>query len=131
MSILAGILVVAAALFALAGSIGLLTMRSFYERVHPPTMASTLGTGLLGLACAIHFSQAEGQLILHHLLIVAFMAVTTPVTYLMLVRAALHRDAAEGRDHLGAPPADTAGGSPGQDAQLPQPPGAQQDDRLA
>lgn len=94
MSTLAGILVVAGALLALAGSLGLLTMGSFYERVHPPTMASTLGAGLLLAACAIHFGVA------HYLLIGAFMAVTTPVTYLMLVRAALHRDAAEARDPL-------------------------------
>jgi multicomponent K+:H+ antiporter subunit G len=103
MSILTGILVVAGALFALAGSIGLLTMGSFYERVHPPTMASTLGTGLLLVACAIHFSHVGERLVLHHLLIGVFMAITTPATYLMLVRAALHRDAAEGRDFLSEP----------------------------
>ncbi|TFZ05692.1 potassium:proton antiporter [Ramlibacter henchirensis] len=100
MSTLAGILVLAGALLALAGSIGLLTLPTFYERVHPPTMAATLGTGLVLAACAIHFSGMEGRLILHHLLIGVFMAVTTPVTYLMLVRAALYRDAAEGRDLL-------------------------------
>lgn len=100
MSVLAGILFVTGALFALAGSIGLLTMRSFYERVHPPTMASTLGTALVLVACVIHVSSLEGRLILHYLLIGVFMAVTTPVTYLMLVRAALHRDASEGRDLL-------------------------------
>ena len=104
MSLLAALLVLAGALFALAGSAGLLTMRSFYERVHPPTMASTLGTGLVVLACVIQFSHSEGRLVLHHVLIAALMAVGTPVTYLMLVRAALHRDAAEGRDHLAGAP---------------------------
>ena len=100
MSILAGILVVLGALFALAGSLGLLTLGSFYERVHPPTMGATLGTGLILVSCAVHFSQIHQQLVLHHLLIGAFMLVTTPVTYMLLVRAALHRDAAEGHDHL-------------------------------
>lgn len=99
-TILVGILVLAAAVLALAGSIGLLTLRTFYERVHPPTMASTLGTGLLLVACAIHYTVGEQRLVLHHLLIGVFMAITTPVTFLMLVRAALHRDAAEGTDHL-------------------------------
>ena len=101
MSTLTGILVILGALLALAGSVGLLTMRSFYERVHPPTMGATLGTALILLACALHFSEAQGRLVLHHALIGLFMLVTTPVTYMMLVRAALHRDAAEGRDHLG------------------------------
>lgn len=110
MSILAGVLVVLGALFALAGSLGLLTLKSFYERVHPPTMGATLGTALILVSCAVHFSQVYQHLVLHHLLIGAFMLVTTPVTYMLLVRAALHRDAAEGLDHLAsgrrvAPPA--------------------------
>ena len=104
MSTIAAVLALGGALFALAGSIGLLTMGTFYERVHPPTMASTLGTGLVLLACVIGSSAVEGRLVLHHLLIAGFMAIGTPVTYLMLVRAALHRDAAEGHDHLAEAP---------------------------
>lgn len=114
MSTLTAILVLAAALFALAGSVGLLTMRTFYERVHPPTMASTLGTGLLLVACVIHFSHVEGRLVLHHLLIGIFMAVTTPVTFLILVRAALHWDAAEGQDHLAGERQSAAGATSAQ-----------------
>jgi multicomponent K+:H+ antiporter subunit G len=38
--------------------------------------------------------------VLHELLIAAFMTITTPVTYMLLVRAALHRDRAEGNDPL-------------------------------
>jgi multicomponent K+:H+ antiporter subunit G len=102
MNILTGILVVMGASLALAGSIGLLTLKSFYERVHPPTMGATLGMAFVLAACVVHFSGAEGRLVLHHLLIGVFMTVTTPVTYMMLVRAALQRDMAEGRDHLAA-----------------------------
>lgn len=100
MNILAGILVVLGALLALAGSLGLLTFGSFYQRIHPPTMGATLGTGLILVACVLHFSELQQRLVLHHVLIGLFMLVTTPVTFMMLVRAALHRDAAEGEDHL-------------------------------
>jgi multicomponent K+:H+ antiporter subunit G len=99
-STLTGILVVLGAMLALAGSVGLLTLNSFYERVHPPTMGATLGTGLILVACVVHFSDIQQRLVLHHLLIGVFTFVTTPVTYMMLVRAALHRDAAKGQDHL-------------------------------
>lgn len=95
---LTGILVVLGAVLALAGSVGLLTLGSFYERVHPPTMGATLGTALILAACVVHFSDMQQRLVLHHLLIGVFMLVTTPVTYIMLVRAALHRDAAKGQD---------------------------------
>jgi len=40
--------------------------------------------------------------VLHEILIGVFMTLSTPVTYMLLVRAALHRDSAEGRDALGA-----------------------------
>jgi multicomponent K+:H+ antiporter subunit G len=100
MNTLTGILVVLGAMLALAGSVGLLTLNSFYERVHPPTMGATLGTGFIIVACVVHFSDVQQRLVLHHLLIGVFMLVTTPVTYMMLVRAALHRDAAQGQDHL-------------------------------
>jgi multicomponent K+:H+ antiporter subunit G len=100
MSTLAGLLALAGALFALAGSLGLLTLGSFYERVHPPTLGTTFGSALLLAACAIHSSSVEGRLVLHFLLIGVFMTLTTPVTFVVLMRAALHRDAAEGRDLL-------------------------------
>jgi multicomponent K+:H+ antiporter subunit G len=100
MSGLTGILVVLGALLAFAGSLGVLTFRSFYERVHPPTMGGTLGTGFILLACVVHFSDVQNRLVVHHLLIGVFMLITTPVTYMLLVRAALHRDAAEGKDLL-------------------------------
>lgn len=100
MSVLAGIFLILGALLVLAGSVGLLTLRSFYERVHPPTMGATLGTAFILLASALHFSDVLHRLVLHHVLIGVFMLVTTPVTYMMLVRAALHRDAAQGEDLL-------------------------------
>jgi multicomponent K+:H+ antiporter subunit G len=94
----AGILIVLGALLALSGSLGLLRLKSFYERVHPPTMGTTLGTGLILMGSMLHFSVLEGRPVLHEILIGALMIVTTPVTYMLLVRAALHRDHAEGRD---------------------------------
>ena len=103
-----GILVVLGALLAFGGSLGLLTLKTFYERVHPPTMGTTLGTGLILIGSMLHFSSLDGRPVLHEILIGVFMTLTTPVTYMLLVRAALHRDRSEGRDPLGegaAPPA--------------------------
>jgi multicomponent K+:H+ antiporter subunit G len=94
----AGILIVLGAALALSGSLGLLRLKSFYDRVHPPTMGTTLGTGLILIGSMLHFSVLEGRPVLHEILIGALMTVTTPVTYMLLVRAALHRDQAEGRD---------------------------------
>ena len=47
MSTAAALLVLAGASLALIGSVGLLRMKTFYERLHPPTKGTTLGTGLV------------------------------------------------------------------------------------
>jgi multicomponent K+:H+ antiporter subunit G len=58
-------------------------------------MGATLGTGLILIASMLHFSAIETRPVLHEVLIAVFMTLSTPVTYMLLVRAALHRD---GRD---------------------------------
>lgn len=102
MSYLAGLLILAGALLAFGGSLGLLRLKTFYERVHPPTMGATLGTGLILIGSMLYFSALESRPVLHEILIGVFMTLTTPVTYTLLVRAALHRDQAEGSDPLTA-----------------------------
>ena len=92
MSTAAALLVLAGALLACAGSLGLVRMRTFYERVHPPTMGTTLGTGLILIGSILYFSALDSRPVLHEILIGVFMTLSTPVTYMLLVRAALHRE---------------------------------------
>lgn len=91
-ALVVALLVLFGAMLALTGSIGLLRLRNFYDRVHAPTMGSTLGSGLILVASMLLFSMLELRPVLHEILIGVFMTVTTPVTYMLLVRAALHRD---------------------------------------
>jgi multicomponent K+:H+ antiporter subunit G len=94
-SVVTALFVLAGATFALIGSLGLVRLKTFYERLHPPTMGTTLGVGFVLIGSMIFFSVLESALVLHEILIAVFMAVTTPVTYMLLVRAALRRDGAE------------------------------------
>jgi multicomponent K+:H+ antiporter subunit G len=89
------------ALVTLVGAYGLLRLGSFYERVHPPTMGTTLGTTLVLGASIVLFCALESRLVLHEILIAIFMVLSTPVTFLLLVRAAMHRD---GIDNAGDAP---------------------------
>ena len=89
---IAALLVLAGAVFAFVGSLGLLRFRTFYERVHPPTMGTTLGTGLLVAGSIVYFTALESRPVIHEVLIAILMTVNTPITYTLLVRAALHRD---------------------------------------
>ena len=86
------LLVLSGALAALIGAVGLLRLRTFYERVHPPTMGGTLGVGLILAASMIMFSVLESRLVVHGIVLAVAAFVTTPVTYLLLVRAAVRRE---------------------------------------
>ncbi|CAD7032846.1 cation:proton antiporter [Pseudorhizobium halotolerans] len=77
---------------ALIGAIGFLRLPNFYERLHPPTLSTSWGTGGIMTASILFFSLAGGRLVAHELLVGLFITVTTPVTFMLLARAALHRD---------------------------------------
>lgn len=97
---LVAVLLVVGAGLALLGAIGLGRMPSFYERVHAPTLGSTLGLTCILVASMLYFSLLESRLVLHELLILAFVTLTTPVAMIMLTRAALYRDRTEGTPHM-------------------------------
>ncbi len=92
-ALLTALLVVAGAGLTLVGSLGLLRLGNFYQRVHAPTLGATLGTGAILIASMVHFSALEARPVLHEILIAVFVTVTTPVTLILLVRATRHRSA--------------------------------------
>jgi multicomponent K+:H+ antiporter subunit G len=93
--ILTAMLLIGGASITVTGSLGLVRLGSFYERVHAPTLGTTLGTVCVALASMIYFSTLGSRLVLHELLIVVFVTVTTPISLMILVRAAVLRDESE------------------------------------
>jgi multicomponent K+:H+ antiporter subunit G len=92
------VLVVLGAALTLIGCIGLLRLRSFYERVHAPTMGTTLGMALVLAASMLLFSTIESRPVVHELLIGVFVTISAPVAFTLLVRAALRRDTGDAGD---------------------------------
>lgn len=80
----------------LIGSIGLIRLKSFYQRVHAPTLGATLGTGCILIASMICFTVLETRPVVHEVLIAVFLTITTPVGLMLLARSALYRDRVEG-----------------------------------
>lgn len=108
-ALLVAVLVLAGAGLTLIGAIGTLRFRSFFERVHAPTLGTSWGTGAIVLASMILFSVLGSRPVLHEILIGVFISITTPVTLMLLARAALYRDRSEGGseeppDHLADTP---------------------------
>lgn len=91
------------AAFTLIGAVGLVGLRTFYMRLHAPTLGTTFGTVFIAVASMLYFSLVGGRLAVHELLIIALVTVTTPVSLIVLVRATLLRESLE-RDRAGAPP---------------------------
>lgn len=87
----AAILLMLGGIIALIGAIGLLRLKSFYARMHAPTMGATLGAGCVLLASMIVSSTVTHRAVFHELLIAAFLTMTAPVTAILLMRAARNR----------------------------------------
>lgn len=81
-------LLVAGALFAVAGGIGMLCLPDFFTRMHAASVTDTGGMLLimLGLALQSGLSLVTAKLIL----IVLFLLFTTPTATHALAQAALH-----------------------------------------
>ncbi|WP_439851815.1 Na+/H+ antiporter subunit G [Pseudomonas syringae] len=91
-------LLIASSLFALTGALGLLRLKDFFQRMHPPALASTLGAWCVALASIIYFSALKSEPVIHAWLIPVLLAITVPVTTLLLARTALFRKRMAGDD---------------------------------
>ncbi|WP_427999980.1 Na+/H+ antiporter subunit G [Acidovorax sp.] len=98
LEIVVAALVLLGAGMALLGATGLLRLPTFFERMHAPSIAATMGCWCIMHATVVYFSVADGSLALHALLIAGFVAVTVPVTSIFLMRAALFRARQAGQD---------------------------------
>lgn len=108
--VITALLLLASSLFALTGALGLLRMKDFFQRMHPPALASTLGAWLVALASIIYFSALKSGPVLHAWLIPILLAITMPVTTLLLARTGLFRKRMAGDD---VPPEVSGEGSDG------------------
>ena len=86
----------------LLGAFGMLHLKSFYDRLHAPTMGTSWGTAAILLASMLSWTWLQDRVVVHELVIGICVLVTTPVTLMLLGRAALHRDRAEGRADIGS-----------------------------
>lgn len=95
-------LLVLSGVFVLISAAGLVLLKHFFVRMHPPALAYTLGTWCVALASVLYFSLLESRLMLHPLVITILLAISVPVTTLLLSRVALFRRRVAGIE--GTPP---------------------------
>lgn len=76
----------------LIGALGLVRLPHFFQRIHGPAITITLGTGSILIASMIYFSALQSRLVIHEVLITAFVMLTAPVVAMLIMRTAVYRD---------------------------------------
>ena len=85
------LLLVLSGLFTLTAAIGVVRFKTFFQRMHPPALAFSFSAWCVTLASIIYFSAQDERLSLHAWLIIIFLALTVPVTTILLARTELFR----------------------------------------
>jgi multicomponent K+:H+ antiporter subunit G len=98
----AALLLFAGASIVLIGALGLLRLRTFYQRIHGPAITITLGAGGILLASMVYFTAAQSRLVVHEVIIALFLLATAPVVSMLVMRAAVYRDLRARRGDAGA-----------------------------
>jgi multicomponent K+:H+ antiporter subunit G len=98
----AALLLFAGASIILIGALGLLRLRTFYQRIHGPAITITLGAGGVLLASMVYFTAAQSRLVVHEVIIAVFLLATAPVVSMLVMRAAVYRDLRARRGDAGA-----------------------------
>ncbi|GAB1363058.1 hypothetical protein MASR1M32_22940 [Rhodobacter sp.] len=104
------LLLVIGSTLTMLGAFGLFHLKSFYDRLHAPTLGTSWGTAAILLASICAYSWVQERLVVHEIVVGICVMVTTPVTTMLLSRAALHRDRKEGA--AGVPPSRRARNTP-------------------
>ena len=89
-------------LILMVSSIAYQRRPGFVMRWHPPALAYTFATWCVAIAAALYFSVLENRAVLHPLLVPVLLAITVPVTTVLLMRTALFRKRLA--KHDGVPP---------------------------
>lgn len=92
LTILVSVLMVCSGLITLVGTLGLIKLKHFYSRMHAPTLGNTLGVFCMLIATALVASYSAKQLLFYPLIITVLLVITSPVTAILLMRAAIKRE---------------------------------------
>ena len=97
-AVIVGVLVLFGATITVIGTVGLLRLKTFYDRVHPPTLGLTMGTASITLATFVAFGALGVGPMIRVALVLVLVTLTTPVTMMLLARASLFRDRSKAFD---------------------------------
>jgi multicomponent K+:H+ antiporter subunit G len=83
-------------LLVLAAASGFIRFKDYFMRLHAVAIVYSGSGWCAGLASVLYLSRVEGRVMLHPWLIMVILAITAPVTTLLLARVTLFRRRATG-----------------------------------
>lgn len=92
LSLVISALIILSGIITLVGTLGLVRLKHFYSRMHAPTLGNTLGVFCLLVACSLVASFGAKKLLIYPLIITVLLVITSPVTAILLMRAAIKRE---------------------------------------
>ncbi len=95
-AVLVALLVVGGGLLGLLGALGLVRGQTFYDRAHPPTIVTSLGMSGILFGSLVYFSVTKQRASVHEILLIVMVTLVTPITMMLLARAAIFRDRSRG-----------------------------------
>ena len=105
-ALLVSLLLLLGGAITLIGALGLVRLKNFYQRIHGPAIMIMLGAGGILGASMLYFTLRQDRLVVHELLITAFIFMTAPVVAMLIMRAAVYRDLRAGRSVSSGRPGD-------------------------
>ena len=84
-------LLVASGVLSVIAAVGIVRLPTFFRRLHPPALANTLGAWCVALASIVYFTGLDGRLALQAWLVNILLAITAPITTVLIARAGLFR----------------------------------------
>ena len=94
--VVVSVLLVASGVLSVIAAVGIVRMPTFFRRLHPPALANTLGAWCVALASIVYFTALDGRLSLQAWLVNILLAITAPITTVLLSRAGLFRKRQDG-----------------------------------
>jgi len=90
-AVLVALLLAGGGTIGLIGSLGVLRLPLFFQRLHASALITTLATFCVLAASMLAFTLSSGRPVLHEILISLFVLLTAPMSSMLLARAALYR----------------------------------------
>jgi multicomponent K+:H+ antiporter subunit G len=91
-------LLLASGVLSLVAAVGLVRLKEYFQRLHAPALANTGAAWCVALGTIVYFSFLDGRLALYAGIVNVLLAITAPVTTLLLARTGLFRKRVAGKD---------------------------------